>query len=153
MMLTDRYRIEIANRQKLLSPDRKLLRRAVRSVLQGEGVPSAEISLTITSDQEIAVLNQTYLHHEGPTDVITFPLSRQDELTLEGEIVASAETALREAERRKLDPMQELCLYVIHGALHLCGHDDLAPSARRRMRSRERHYLGQLFGSGPKPVQ
>lgn len=149
-MPTDCYRIEIANRQKLLSLDRKLLRRAVLSVLQGEGVSAAEISLTITNDDEIAILNQTYLHHEGPTDVITFPLSREDESPLEGEIVASAETALREAGRRKVQPERELCLYVIHGALHLCGHDDLAPSARRRMRSRERHYLGHLFGPGPR---
>lgn len=152
-MPTERYRIDIANRQRLLSLDRRLLRRAVLSVLQGEGVPAAEISLTITSDDEIAVLNQTYLHHEGPTDVITFPLSRQDESPLEGEIVASAETALREAARRKLEPERELCLYVIHGVLHLCGHDDLTPSARRRMRSRERHYLEQLFDPGPRSAQ
>jgi probable rRNA maturation factor len=38
----------------------------------------------------------------------------------------------------------ELALYVIHGLLHLCGHDDKTPEAARAMRERERHYLKEL---------
>lgn len=148
MMSKPRHRIAIVNHQRLVPVNRKLLRRAIRAVLEGEGINAAEISLAIVSDGEIARLNKTYLNHEGPTDVITFPLSRPGASPLEGEIVVSIETAVREAGRRGLHPDRELCLYVVHGMLHLCGYDDLDPKARRRMRGRERHYLKHLADSG-----
>lgn len=146
-MPASRIRIPIANRQKVLPVDQALLRRAVRLVVEGEGVKSAEIGLALVTDEEIAALNWQYLRHQGPTDVITFPLSEPDAVPLEGEIVLSAETARREAARRGLEPLRELCLYVIHGVLHLCGYDDRTQARRRLMRVRERLYLSRLLDS------
>ena len=56
---------------------------------------------------------------------------------LDGEIVISAETALRVARELNADPADELALYLVHGLLHLCGYDDLTPKEKRLMRRRE----------------
>ncbi len=60
---------------------------------------------------------------------------------LEGELIVSTETALREAAAHGWSPQDELLLYVVHGLLHLCGYDDLTDEARPAMRVREREVL------------
>ena len=60
---------------------------------------------------------------------------------LEGELIVSTETALREAAAHGWNPQDELLLYVVHGLLHLCGYDDLTDEARPAMRLREREVL------------
>ena len=137
-------RIGIADRQKLVKLDSRKLRRAVRAVLAGEGVSAADLSLAFVDDDCIQTLNEQYLQHAGPTDVITFPLSGPEEPVLTGEIVVSTETARRNAQLFRHSVQAELALYVIHGVLHLCGYDDRRPKDRRAMRQREAHYLAQL---------
>ena len=61
-----------------------------------------------------------------------------------GEIVVSADTARREATARGIPPLHELVLYVVHGALHLAGHDDKKPKQASRMRAAERRILNEL---------
>ena len=78
------------------------------------------------------------------TDVLSFPLSEPGAKKLAGELVISAEVALEQATARGHDVQAELALYVIHGLLHLCGHDDHPDDAAQAMRQRERHYLGLL---------
>ena len=53
---------------------RRLMQRAARAVLRHEGVRDAEISITLLDDREIAGMNAEFLSHDGPTDVISFPL-------------------------------------------------------------------------------
>lgn len=69
---------------------------------------------------------------------------------LEGELIVSTETALREAAAHGWTPADELLLYVVHGLLHLCGYDDLTDEARPVMRAREREVLAgwQLVPTG-----
>ncbi len=61
-----------------------------------------------------------------------------------GEIVISADRAVEEARRRRLDPRRELLLYAVHGMLHLVGYDDATPAARARMRRREAEVLRNI---------
>jgi len=143
-MTRPRIAIVIANRQRKMPLDRGALRAAVRTVLLGEGIEEAEVSLAFVTDAEIAELNWRFLRHEGPTDVITFPLNDTEETPLTAEIVISVDTALREAKRRELPVELELTLYAVHAALHLCGYDDRTAPDRRRMRARERKYLRTL---------
>ena len=135
--------VEVTNRQSALSVDAAHLQEAVVTVLQGESVQAATVSLAIVDDRTIHRLNQRYLQHDYPTDVLSFLLD-DNPLSLEGEVIVSAETACRVADSFAWSPGRELLLYVIHGTLHLVGYDDHDPIERRRMRSREREYLVQL---------
>jgi probable rRNA maturation factor len=137
-------RVTIATPQEVVPVDRARLRQVARAVLEGEGAGDAEISLAFVDNPTIHRLNQRYLGHDEPTDVLSFPLSEPGARRLAGELVIGAEVALAQAEERGHDVQAELALYVIHGLLHLCGHDDKTPAGAAAMRARERHYLGAL---------
>ena len=134
--------IEIANEQTHLPLDRRLLRRAVRRVLREAGVRKARISVAVVDDATIARLNWRYLRHRGPADVLSFVLDQSD--GLEGEVIVGAQTALRAAPQYGWPPHDELLLYVIHGTLHLVGHDDTSPALRAEMQKRETAVLEKL---------
>jgi probable rRNA maturation factor len=137
-------RVSIANQQEAVQIDRKRLREIVAAVVDGEGNTDSEISLAFVDNPTIHRLNQRYLQHDEPTDVLSFPLSDPSAKRLSGELVIGAEVAKAQADERGHDVQAELALYVIHGLLHLCGYDDKSDAAKRRMRERERHYLRQL---------
>ena len=102
------------------------------------------LEVATLSDAEIRRVNRRFLDHDYATDVVSFPLSEAGSPILEGSLAVSADTARREAARRGHAPYHEWMLYVVHGTLHLLGHDDHAPSARRRMREAEREMLAVL---------
>src|SRR5262249_10886293 len=117
-------RVEIANPQEAVRIDRSKLREVVRRVLEGESIKNAQISLAFVDNQTIQQLNNRYLKHDEPTDVLSFPLSDGNTSPLKGELVIGAEIAIEQARTRGHDAHAELALYVIHGTLHLCGYDD-----------------------------
>ena len=137
-------RISIATPQEIVVIDRARMRETVRAVLDGEGVADYEISLAFVDNSAIHRLNQRYLQHDEPTDVLSFPLSEPNAAKLAGELVLGVEVAAEQATARGHDVQAELALYVIHGLLHLCGYDDRDDADRAAMRERERHYLRQL---------
>jgi probable rRNA maturation factor len=137
-------RISIATPQELVPVDRTRMREVARTVLEGEGVADAEISLAFVDNPTIHRLNRRYLQHDEPTDVLSFPLSEPNAKKLAGELVIGAEVAQAQATEHGHDLQAELALYVIHGLLHLCGHNDGEPDDAARMREKERHYLDQL---------
>lgn len=137
-------RISIATPQEIVPIDRARVRAAVRTVLAGEDVADYEISLAFVDNPTIHRLNQRYLQHDEPTDVLSFPLSETNAAKLAGELVLGVEIAAEQAAARGHDVQTELALYVIHGLLHLCGYDDREDADRAAMRQRERHYLRQL---------
>lgn len=130
--------VAVANRQRLLRVAVPRLERLVRRVLAAEGVGRAEISILLVDDRRIGRLHEEWFGDPSPTDVITFPLSAPGADLLAGDIVVSAETARRRGREFGWTPRDELAYYVVHGLLHLTGHDDTAPGPRRAMRARER---------------
>ncbi|MFO8049275.1 MAG: rRNA maturation RNase YbeY [Desulfosudaceae bacterium] len=91
------------------------------------GSPESELSLVITDDEEIAVLNQRYLNRAGPTNVIAFPMA-EGEFThitpdLLGDVVISAETAAAEAAGMGVNTEERFTQLLVHGILHLFGYD------------------------------
>jgi probable rRNA maturation factor len=79
------------------------------------------------NDAEIAELNARHMKHEGPTDVLSFPMGDDDRERRSfhlGDIVASFETAEREARARSISVEEELLRYCLHGFLHCMGYDD-----------------------------
>jgi probable rRNA maturation factor len=140
-MTTPHVTVGIDDRQKAMRVSATTLERLVRKVLALQGVVAAEIGVRLVGDAAMARLNKRWLGHEGPTDVITFPLSNAGETVLVGDIVASTETARRVARSVGWQARHELAYYVIHGLLHLAGYDDRSAADRRRMRDRERRVL------------
>src|SRR5215210_5859046 len=126
-------RVSIHNQQEAVPVDFARMREAARTVLDGEGEADAEISLAFVDNATIHTLNKRYLNHDEPTDVLSFPLSEPNAKRLSGELVIGAEVALAAAAERGHDVQAELALYVIHGLLHLCGHDDREDADRAAM--------------------
>ena len=130
--------VTVENRQRLVKIDRPLTRKAVRAAAP-DAWRGVTVSVVVVDDAQITDLNQRFLGKRGPTDVLAFPLQGPDGSARPtiGEVVVSAERAAAEAKARGLPVQDELCLYAIHGVLHLCGYDDHTPAARRVMCARE----------------
>jgi probable rRNA maturation factor len=137
-------RVSIATPQDAVEVDRGRMREVARAVLAGEGVADYEVSLAFVDNPTVHRLNQRYLGHDEPTDVLSFPLGDAGAKKLSGELVIGAEVARDQAAARGHGVQDELALYVIHGLLHLCGYDDDEPGDAAVLRDRERHYLRQL---------
>lgn len=107
--------------------------------------PVNALSIAIVHDEQMSELHERYMGDDSPTDVLTFDL-RDDRRSpeIEGEIVVSADTARREAARRKLGADQELLRYVVHGVLHLLGMNDHTAAGRQQMRRAETRILNRL---------
>jgi probable rRNA maturation factor len=103
--------------------------RAARSVLLAESVEAGELSITFVLDPEIARLNQEYVGHEGPTDVISFQLPDPADRVV-GDIYIGAEQAARQAAELGTDPREELLRLAMHGTLHILGHEHPEDDAR-----------------------
>lgn len=133
----------VANEQATIAIDESRLIAAVEAILVDSEFSSAYVSIAVVDDPTIHALNVEYLQHDYPTDVLSFVLE-QTEDRVEGELVVSADTALREAHEAGWSPHDELLLYIIHGTLHLVGYDDYAPADQVEMCAAEAHYLQRL---------
>lgn len=122
---------------------------AVRHVLRAEGVDAAEISVALVGDTEIAALNEQYLSHEGPTDVISFHLHDEGEPPL-GDVYVGVEQAARQAAGFGAAADEEVLRLAVHGTLHVLGYehpegDDRAASP---MFARQEALLRELLSGG-----
>ena len=125
--------------------DEKLLRAAVECVLDDVTLVRCQISIAIVDDPTIHQVNKRYLDHDYPTDVLSFPLERDLEHgILVGEIIVSIDTARENAAEYNWSTINELVLYVVHGCLHLIGHDDHSDSDRDAMRDAEKRVMANL---------
>ena len=132
-----RLHLEVQDRGRPRT-DRIFLRRVVRAVLAHGKRLDLKVSLLLTNDAEIARLHDDFLGDPTATDVISFDLDGT------AEIVVSVETAKRTAKSQGHTTRAEVALYVVHGILHVCGFDDIAPRDRLRMRAAERAVMQQL---------
>jgi probable rRNA maturation factor len=105
-------------------------------------VPAGELSVAFLTDSALARLHATFLDDPSPTDVITF--GGTPALGQAGEICVSVDTARVFAAGHRHDLSEELTLYVVHGWLHLAGHDDRQPDQKKRMRAAEARALALL---------
>jgi len=112
-------------------------------VLLGEGVPRSELSVSFVTEAEIADLHERYMGEKGPTDVLSFPLDDDDEeedgVRILGDVVMAPSVA---AANNPEDPAGELRLLIVHGILHLLGHDHMDDGERAEMWARQERYSG-----------
>lgn len=139
------------------------------AVLRSEGVRGdAELSVLFVDETAIAALNSRFLGHEGPTDVLSFPieddpvgsgrnpdsggtgpgwLPPDDDAapTLLGDVVICPAVAHRQAPQHAGSYDDEIALLLVHGILHLLGMDHEAEDEAIVMERREQELLDQHF--------
>lgn len=104
---------------------------SVRHVLSGER-RAASIAVTFLGPRRMQLLNAEYKHHDRPTDVISFALPLPDG-SLTGDVYLCRWMAAREAHARGLPVREEILRLVVHGTLHVLGHDH--PEGEERTQS------------------
>jgi probable rRNA maturation factor len=128
--------------------DQNALSSLAAEVLAITGSPGdSAISLRITGDDEIQQLNRDYLGKDAPTDVLSFPVPFDDPETgmpYLGDIVISLPTAIQQAESAGHPTEEEVKLLLVHGILHLLGHDHATPEEKSAMWALQERILVQL---------
>ena len=104
-----------------------LLKQAIHQTLIEEG-RTGEFSITLLGDQEMEKLNTRYLGRNVTTDVLAFSMGT-DELAL-GDVYVCVDQAIRQAKEHEIPLDEELVRLVVHGALHVLGHDHPEDSDR-----------------------
>lgn len=126
-------------------PDRALLVRRARAVLRAVGHARSELSLALVDDAAIAALNERDRGRAGPTDVLSYSLLEgphcEQRGGLLGDVVISIDTAARQARRGRRSLDDECLRLLVHGVLHLLGHDHERDDEARRMQAEERRLL------------
>lgn len=134
--------VRVSGRRGLPLVDRARLRRRARRLLRALDLADAELSIRLVDDAEIAEHNARYRGREGPTDVLSFSLVEgahaERRGALLGDVLISLETASRQARSHRRSLESEVLHLVIHGALHLIGHDHVREGEARAMRAEER---------------
>ena len=102
------------------------------------GARGAELSLVLTDDVHIEVLNRTHRRKAKPTDVLAFPMDPSGagpsrKIQLLGDVVISLDTAARQARERRRPLLAEVTHLLAHGVLHLAGYDHKTDAQERRM--------------------
>ena len=123
------------------------------SILLAEGA-SGELTLTFVDTDEMSALNAEQMGVEGPTDVLSFPLDGVAEVevpTLLGDVVICPGVAATQFADHAGTLEDELALLVVHGILHVLGHDHAEPDDAERMRARELELLVEHHWGSPPP--
>ena len=123
--------------------DSSLVTRAARAAAIHQGFDRGELGVRITDDETIRLINAKHLGHDYATDVISFGYSAEDS-TLQGELVASVDTARSRSTELGWSTDNELALYVVHGVLHIAGLDDHKDADRAEMRRCENEVMTSL---------
>ena len=140
--------IIIANRQRTKKINMRLLMQIVNGLFAELRISEAELGINIVSAKKMTKVNRRFLQHEGSTDVITFDHANGAHSVtrpiLHGELFVCVDEAVLQAKKFGTNWQSEVIRYIVHGVLHLLGHDDLKPDSRRRMK-REENRLVRLL--------
>lgn len=149
--------INLEDTQEKIALEQKVLTRleeGLQAVARLNGLPeAAEVDVTIVDDEEIHALNREYRDMDKPTDVLSFALDEDSEESdepelvggpeehLYGDIIISAETALRQAEEYGHGLEREMTYLAVHGMFHLLGYDHMTEEEKSVMRVKEEEAL------------
>lgn len=112
------------------------LKGTAQKLLRAAGRPDSELSIVLTNDAAMRELNHRHRAKDKPTDVLSFPGSN--------DVVISVETARRQAAGYDAPLQNEIYRLLIHGLLHLIGHDHHEPAERAAMEAEERRLASAI---------
>jgi probable rRNA maturation factor len=146
--------LTIQNRQRTQPVDVQILRQIIANLV-GEllKLEQVELGVSLVGAKEMARINWQFLQHKGATDVITFDhsethLSRRKATVvpkkINGELFVCVAVAQAQAQSFRTTWQSELVRYIVHGILHLLGHDDHGAAARTRMKRVENRLVRLL---------
>ena len=130
----------------------KNVRLAAEKTAELYGVPTAEVSITLTNNAYIHELNKKYRQIDRPTDVLSFALNESDEPEVEdgpeinvlGDIIISVERAEEQAAEYGHSVRREMAFLTVHGMLHLLGYDHMEEADRLEMEKEQKYVMEQL---------
>ena len=121
------------------------LRALVATLLRGERRRLGEVGIVLADDARLRELNRTWRGIDRATDVISFGYDEAEAgagaRPVGGDLVVSLDRVRAQARRYRVTPGAELARLVVHGTLHLCGHDHARATDRAAMRARETRAL------------
>jgi probable rRNA maturation factor len=145
--------------------DSRRLKKTARALLEAVNEPHSTLSISIVTDREIRELNREHRGKDKATDVLSFPMQASrvgraprakpadspDESPerMLGDVVISVETARRQAEAYDAPLQDEVNRLLIHGILHVLGHDHEEASERTRMEAEERRLASAIGMAWP----
>lgn len=164
--LGDGPTVEAANRSGDTGLELERWARIAVETLVEEAITSGHLDLTFVDPDEMAELNRAHMGHDGPTDVLSFPLDGGSDLeprsaevgddlppVLLGDVVICPQVAVAQAPDHCGDPQTEFTLLVVHGVLHVLGHDHAEPDEELAMVGRETQHLRRYGMIHPGPVR
>lgn len=139
-----------------------LAERAVHAAAEGEPLlanPRLVASVLFTSDAEVHALNREWRERDKPTNVLSFPMLEREELErlaaegppeMLGDIALAYETCAREAAEKSVTLEAHATHLIVHGLLHLAGHDHVDSDAQAEaMEALETRILAKLGIADP----
>lgn len=135
--------------------DARALKRTLRMLLEAVDEGDSGISVSIVTDEAIRKINREHRGKDAPTDVLSFPLfddgsdEPQIEERLLGDIVISVDTARRQAAAYDAPLQREIDRLLIHGLLHVMGHDHMEAEERAEMEAEERRLAAAIHMPWP----
>ena len=147
------------------APSRAKLRRMTDAAAYRAGLRNVPggVCVSFLSPAGIERVNEDFLGHHGPTDVISFDYRNEEDPAFGEteedsdadpsiELIVCPAVAYEQAVKRGLPYAEEVALYVAHGLLHAAGYDDLNPKAKRVMRRAEKRVMKGLREAGLIPA-
>lgn len=144
------------------------IRKITDVVCRRLGVGGTELSVSLVGNQRIRKLNQQFRGKDRPTDVLSFPqhewtspaklesgartAPRSPKIPLLGDVVISLPIAERNANHIGQNLDREVCFLIVHGILHLCGHDHMTAPDEKRMLKIQRSLMDTLTKQAGGPL-
>jgi probable rRNA maturation factor len=141
--------VYLSNATRKTGLDFEAIERTLGELLSAVDESESSISVSFVRDPKIRELNRVYRGLDTPTDVLSFPLIESDNAyaggeRLLGDIVISVDTAKRQADDYDAPLGREVQRLLIHGVLHLLGHDHIEPRERAAMEAEERRLADSI---------
>lgn len=129
------------------------IRNVLKRVLDKLGInKNFKVSVLITNDKEMQIINREYRNIDKPTDVLSFPqfnnIEDMQEDSLLGDIVISVDTLKKQADENEIDVKREAAFLIIHGFLHLLGYDHMEKGKEELMFDLQENILKSLLDDG-----